>query len=76
MLALEMNTPASVHDFKTRPYPERIPKFDYDSQMRVLKVTKNGSVRWGAYNWVCIGIITRKTHRSFRYRKRNMEGIL
>jgi transposase InsO family protein len=52
--ALEMNTPASVHDFKTRPYPERIPKFDYDSEMRVLKVTKNGSVRWGAYNWVYV----------------------
>ena len=50
--ALGMETPASVHDFKTRPFPEKITNFDYDSEMRVLKVTKNGSVRWGAYNWV------------------------
>jgi transposase InsO family protein len=50
--ALGMQTPASVHEFSTRPFPERIPHFDYDSQMKVLKVTKNGSVRWGAYNWV------------------------
>jgi len=50
--ALDMETPASVHDFSTRPFPEKIPIFDYDSEMRVLKVTKNGSMRWGAYNWV------------------------
>jgi transposase InsO family protein len=50
--ALNMQTPASVHDFSTRPFPEKITNFDYDSEMRVLKVTKNGSMRWGAYNWV------------------------
>lgn len=50
--ALDMETPASVHSFSTRPFPEKIPNFDYDSEMRVLKVTKNGSMRWGAYNWV------------------------
>lgn len=52
--ALNMNTPASVHDFSTRPFPEKIINFDYDSEMKVLKVTKNGSVRWGSYNWVHI----------------------
>jgi transposase InsO family protein len=50
--ALDMETPASVHDFSTRVFPEKITTFDYDSEMRVLKVTKNGSIRWGAYNWV------------------------
>ena len=50
--ALDMKTPASVHNFSTRPFPERIPNFDYESEMKVLKVTKNGSVRWGSYNWV------------------------
>jgi transposase InsO family protein len=50
--ALDMKTPAEVHDFSTRPFPEKIPHFDYESEMRVLKVTKNGSVRWGSYNWV------------------------
>ena len=50
--ALDMETPASVHDFSTRPYPEKIPNFEYEPEMRVLKVTKNGAMRWGAYNWV------------------------
>jgi transposase InsO family protein len=50
--ALDMETPASVHNFSTRPFPEKIPNFDYDSELRVLKVTKNGAIRWGAYNWV------------------------
>jgi transposase InsO family protein len=50
--ALGMETPASVHDYATRPFPEKIPHFDYDPEMRALKVTKNGSVRWGSYNWV------------------------
>jgi len=50
--ALDMETPASVHDFSTRPFPERIPNFDYDSEMKVLKVTQNGAMRWGAYHWV------------------------
>ena len=52
--ALEMETPASVHEFSTRPFPERIPHFDYDSALKVLKVTRNGSVRWGSYNWVYV----------------------
>ena len=52
--ALEMETPASVHNFKTRPFPEKITNFDYETQMKVLKVTKNGSVRWGSYNWVYV----------------------
>jgi len=50
--ALGMETPASVHNFSTCPFPEKIPNFDYDSEMKVLKVTQNGSMRWGAYNWV------------------------
>ncbi len=49
-----MKTPASVHDFSTRPFPEKISNFDYESEMKVLKVTKNGSVRWGSYNWVYV----------------------
>ena len=50
--ALDMETPGSIHNFSTRSFPEKTPNFDYDSEMRVLKVTKNGSMRWGAYNWV------------------------
>ena len=50
--ALGMETPASAHSFSARPFPEKITNFDYDSEMKVLKVTQNGSMRWGAYNWV------------------------
>lgn len=50
--ALGMETPGSVHDFSARPFPERIPGYDYDSEMKVLKVTQNGAMRWGAYRWV------------------------
>jgi len=47
-----METPASAHNFSSIPFPEKTPNFDYDSEMRVLKVTINDSMRWGTYNWV------------------------
>jgi len=50
--ALGMETPASIHDFSARPFPERIANYDYDPEMKVLKVTQNGAMRWGAYYWV------------------------
>ena len=50
--ALEMETPASVHKFSTRPFPEKIPDYEYDSDMQVMKVTQNGSIRWRTYYWI------------------------
>ena len=50
--ALAMKTPAEIHDFSTRPFTERISNFDYDSTYKVLKVTKNGAIRWKSYYWV------------------------
>ncbi|WP_158447961.1 integrase core domain-containing protein [Aquimarina longa] len=50
--ALDMKTPADVHDFSCRPYPEKIPHYDYDSNYKVLKVTKSGAIRWKSYYWV------------------------
>ena len=50
--ALEMETPASVHKFSTRPFPEKIPEYEYDSDMQVMKVTQNGSIRWKTYYWI------------------------
>jgi len=52
--ALDMNTPSEIHSFSARPYPERIPNFDYNFKMKVLKVTMNGSIRWKSYYWVYI----------------------
>jgi hypothetical protein len=50
--ALGMETPASAHSFSTRPFPEKILDYDYDSEMKVLKVTQNGAMRWRSYYWV------------------------
>src|SRR5680860_257105 len=50
--ALDMETPATVHSFSTRPFTERIPHFDYDHNLKVLKVTQNGAIRWKSYYWV------------------------
>ena len=50
--ALGMETPASAHSFSTRPFPEKILDYDYDSDMKVLKVTQNGAMRWRSYYWV------------------------
>lgn len=50
--ALDMKTPAAVHNFSTRPFPEKLANFDYDSDMKVLKVTQNGAIRWRSYYWV------------------------
>ena len=54
--ALEMETPAKVHKHSTRPFPDRIRKYDYPTHMKVMKVTKNGSVRWKSYYWVYVSI--------------------
>jgi len=50
--ALGMETPASAHRFSTRPFPEKILDYDYNSDVKVLKVTQNGAMRWRSYYWV------------------------
>ncbi len=50
--ALDMKTPADVHDFSCRPFPEKIAHYDYNSNHKVLKVTKSGAIRWKSYYWV------------------------
>lgn len=52
--ALNMATPLSQHDFSTRPFPERIESWTYSGDMKVMKVTQNGSMRWGSYHWISI----------------------
>ena len=54
--ALAMETPASVHNFSTRPFPEKIPNFDYNSNLKILKVTQNGAIRWKSYYWVYLTV--------------------
>lgn len=52
--ALEMKTPADIHDYSTRPFPDKIVNFEYDTKYKVLKVTKSGAVRWKSYYWVYV----------------------
>lgn len=60
--ALEMKTPASVHDFSSRPFPERIHDFDYEPTYKVLKVTRNGAIRWKSYYWVYLTAALKGKH--------------
>jgi transposase InsO family protein len=50
--ALDMETPASIHQFSTRPFPEKIKSFDYNPQYKIMKVAQNGAIRWKSYHWV------------------------
>lgn len=52
--ALDMKTPADIHDFSSRPFPEKIPDFQYDSKHKILKVTMSGAIRWKSYYWVYV----------------------
>ena len=50
--ALDMKTPAMVHERSSVPFPERIKKYEYPSRFKVMNITKNGSMRWKSYYWV------------------------
>ena len=50
--ALDLESPASVHQFSTRPYPEIIKAYDYNSNLKIMKVTQNGAIRWKSYHWI------------------------
>jgi len=52
--ALNMETPQKVHVISSIPFPEEIRPYDYPAHMKVMNVTRNGSVRWISYYWVFI----------------------
>jgi hypothetical protein len=52
--ALEMKTPADIHDFSNRPFPEKISDSEYDSKHKILKVAQSGAIRWKSYYWVYV----------------------
>ena len=46
-------------------------------EMKVYKVTQNGSIRWGAYNWVYLtASLTGKYVGALGNGQWNLEGIL
>jgi transposase InsO family protein len=54
--ALDMETPASIHKFSTRPFTEKIRPFDYNPQFKIMKVAQNGAIRWKSYHWVYLTV--------------------
>ena len=50
--ALGMKTPTKVHKPSKRPFPERVYSYEYPGNMKVMKVTQNGAMRWKSYYWV------------------------
>ena len=52
--SLDLQTPVEVHKRSNRAYRERKIEYDYPSDYKVYKVTKNGAMRWGAFHWVFI----------------------
>lgn len=60
--ALDMKTPGEVHDFKARPFVERVPHFDYDSNMKVQRVTNNRALRWKTFFWVYVTVSLKRKY--------------
>lgn len=52
--ALDLETPASVHTFSRRKYPEKIKEWIYPSYCQVRRVCRNGALRWRSTKWVMI----------------------
>lgn len=44
--ALDMQTPASVYVHSPRPYPARMPEFEYSDNMQVRTVRSQGHFKW------------------------------
>lgn len=52
--SLKMKTPEFVHEKSKREYSERKILYEYPIDYKIMKVTINGSARWGAYHWVYV----------------------
>lgn len=52
--ALELETPASVHTYSRRQYPEKIEEWVYPSYCQVRRVCRNGALRWRSTKWVMV----------------------
>ena len=52
--ALDLETPASVHRYSKRQYPEKIREWVYPKEFQVRRVCRNGALRWRSTKWVMI----------------------
>jgi len=51
---LDMLVPAEVHQISNMNWNNKILPVDYDIDFIVKKVTTNGAIRWGSYEWINI----------------------
>jgi putative transposase len=49
--ALDMNTPAQLHQVSPRPMPSKLPSMEYPDRFQVRYVSANGGIRWQT-RWV------------------------
>ena len=53
--SLQMKTPSTIYEPSNRTFRlGRIPDYNYEPNMKVHTVMKNGAIRYGAYNWLFI----------------------
>jgi len=50
-----MKIPYDVHVRSNREFKERRTEYEYSFDHKKLKLTMNGSARWGPYHWLFIG---------------------
>ena len=50
--ALDLETPASVHEYSSTKYPEKIELYHYEEHLKPQYVTRNGCIRWKSNYWV------------------------
>lgn len=52
--SLDMSYPARIHEYSSRVWTGKVASPEYDSDMIVKKVCKNGAIRWGSYEYVMV----------------------
>ncbi len=52
--SLDLETPASVHEYSPRPFVEKVEEWVYPNYCEVRRVTKNGALRWKSTQWVMV----------------------
>lgn len=62
--ALNMATPASCYKPSPRPFPKKLPVFEYPPHFEVRRVSRNGGIRWHS-NWLNVGQILAEEYVAF-----------
>jgi putative transposase len=61
---LGQETPASLYQASTRPYPDREPEVEYPGHFEVRRVSRNGGVRW-AKRWLNVSSVLAEENVGF-----------